>query len=120
MSSNYQDAVLITACVEDSRLEEQRQEIAQTLSDLIVDVRELQIRMRQGDPEKKAEANKVLADLRYWLKAARETEIELEAIRRRQAGIEDAYGLDLCKARDEIGCRMARLRACYDQGDLSE
>lgn len=112
--------VLITAQIQAARLEAQREEISQTLADLVADVRALQSQLRQGEIEKKTETSKLLNDLRYWLKAARETEAELEEIRRKESGIGDAYGLDLEAAEFAIGCRMAQLRPCCGAGEVSE
>jgi hypothetical protein len=113
MSSN-QDGMGCTLVVpqcEDSRLEAQRQEIALMLADLVADIRDLQGKIRSGEATK-AELAVGLADLRYWLKAARETEAELDAIKRKESDVVSAYGLDLEAAELEIGCRLARIRPC--------
>ncbi|WP_058861062.1 hypothetical protein [Pseudoponticoccus marisrubri] len=104
--------VLVTAADEAGRLEAQRAEIEQTLGELVRDIREIQSRLRQGTFESRTETGKLLGDLRYWLRAARDTEAELEAIRRKQAGIGDGYGLDLDAAERAIGCRLHRIRTC--------
>ncbi|MCT4609957.1 MAG: hypothetical protein N4A70_12200 [Pelagimonas sp.] len=110
--SSENKPVLITAEQLVARLEEQREEIAQTLAGLAEDVRDIQTRMRQGDIEKKAEATRLMGDLRYWLRAIRDTEAEIDSIRRKESGIGDSYGLDLEAAEFAVRCRLDSLRAC--------
>lgn len=104
---------------DDTRLEEERDGISETLEDLRQALTALQRKAVAGDIADKAEAGKVLADIRYWLKAARETEQELEQARRRDAGIARAYGLDLEAAMREVDCRLDRLRDCCGGTELS-
>ncbi len=112
MSSNpTENCALVVAQCESVRLRAQRDEIAQMLEDVVADIRDLQEKIRSGEA-KKAEVAAGLADLRYWLKAARETEAELDAITRKENGIIGGWGLDLDRAVDEIGCRLARIRPC--------
>lgn len=120
MTTNIKKPVLITVSTQTDRLETQREMIAQTLSDLMEAVQETTRDVRAGDFGNKVERAKALNDLKYWLKAARETELELEAIKRKQLGIDDAYGLDLEAADDAIGCRLAMLRPCCATEDVSE
>ena len=64
----------------------------------------------QGDtPGMDTRETRILGDARYWLKAARETEAEIEALKRKDARIAHEYGLDLELARAEIDQRLARL-----------
>lgn len=107
-------ALVVPVC-EAGRLEAQRDEIAQTLDELAADIRDLQGKIRRGEA-KKAEGGSVLSDLRYWLKALRETEAELETIRKRESGLAGAWGLDLDAADAEVRCRLARIRACCGEG----
>ncbi len=116
MERAEKDPVLIRAKDDVQRLEDQREEIAQELDDLTTEIRELRTRIRNGDPERKGESGKLLGDVKYWLKAARETECEIDAIRRKESEITGDYGLDLEAARHEIGCRLARLRPCDGAG----
>jgi predicted nucleic acid-binding Zn-ribbon protein len=120
MSRQEERRVLLTAEAETRRLEEQRAEIEETLCDLRDDIRAIQARLRSGTVDRKTEAAKPLSELKYWLKAIRETEAEIDAIRRRELAIAGPYGLDLEAARDEIGCRLARLRPCCGAGEGPE
>lgn len=120
MSSKEERRVLLTAEAETRRLEEQRAEIEATLDDLRDDIRAIQARLRSGEVDRRAEAAKPLSELKYWLRAIRETEAEIDAIRRRDLSISESYGLDLEAARAEIGCRLARLRPCCGAGELPE
>lgn len=112
--------VLLTAEQQIDRLEEKRAEIEETLRDLTEDIRDIQARLRSGEVDRKSEASKPLSELKYWLKAIRETEAEIDAIRRKDLAITDAYGLDLDAARFEIGCRLARIRPCCGAEEVPE
>ena len=112
--------VLILVRDETARLEEQRDEIAETLRELSQELRDLRARVREGDLKDSQEAGKLLGHLRYWLKAANETEAQLAEQRRKRAGISGAYGLDLDRARVDIGCRLDRIRRCCGEGELPE
>jgi hypothetical protein len=103
---------LITPENELSRLEEKRQRIAESLERLAGAIGALEKKVAAGEVGNTTEAGKVLADIRYWLKQAWETEAEIERFRRKDAGIAHEYALDLERARSEIGCRLARLRPC--------
>lgn len=114
------DTILITVQADIERLEKTRDEIAETLRELSDDVRALKERLRAGDVEKSTDVTKLLGDLRYWLRAANETEAKLEDLRRRDAGLCGAYGLDLDAARVAIGCRLHRIRQCCNADEVSE
>ncbi len=114
-SYDESDCALVVAQCETSRLEAQRDEIVQTLAELVADIRALQDDIRSGKA-KKTEVGASLADLRYWLKAARETEAEIETVRRRESGIVGSWGLDMRAAEHEIGCRLARLKERCGEG----
>ncbi|MDU8911077.1 hypothetical protein [Aestuariicoccus sp. MJ-SS9] len=111
--------ILITPEQETTRLDAERDRISAILVQLGKTLEDLNTQVAAGEVSDKTEANRVLADIRYWLKAARETEAELDQIRRKTAGICAAYGLDLEAAELEIGCRMARLRTCCREDELS-
>ena len=111
--------IVITANERCERLRRQRDRATATIAELIDQIDELQSRVSRGDIAKKSEASGALNELKYWLRAARETELELEAIIRKDEGIGDAYGLDLEAARFAVGCRLDSLRACCQEGKLS-
>ena len=110
-NENDNGCALVVPICEAGRLEAQRDEIAQTLEDLAADLRALQGKLRTGEV-KKQDIGVAAADLRYWLKALRETEAELDTLRRKDSEVVGAYGIDLETARFEIGCRLDRLKAC--------
>ncbi|MHA6344496.1 hypothetical protein [Roseivivax sp. CAU 1761] len=95
-----------------AELEADRAAIARMLKSIRTELHALQDRVEAGELGSPTEAGRLLGDVRYWLKAARETEQELAKINRERAGIAHGYGLDLERARAEIACRLARLRAC--------
>ncbi len=113
-----QNRIVIIANERCDRLRRQRDRATATIADLLDQIEEAQDRIRRGEVDKKSEAGKVLGELKYWLRAARETELELEAIIRKEEGIGEAYGLDLDAARSQIGCRLDSLRACCREGEI--
>jgi predicted RNase H-like nuclease (RuvC/YqgF family) len=113
------DETLIRASSRLSRLEDEREAIAETLADLRGQVAALSRRLREGDTGKTTEDGKLLADIRYWLRAARETEAEIDEIRRRDTGIVGGYGLDLEQACVAVRCRLDSLRSCCGAEEIS-
>ena len=79
----------------------------------------LKARVRDGDVEAVKDATKVVADIRHWMRLAKEAEAQFDQRRKESAGIEHGYALDLAHARSEIGCRLARLRRCGGSRDVS-
>ena len=112
--------VLITAEEESSVLDLEREAIARELRTIRRMVTELRERVEAGETGTGSEASKALADLRVWLKHAKETEVQIERHRREHAAIEGAYGLDLDAARVAVGCRLDRLRQCCREGRVPE
>lgn len=113
-----QEPIILTAGSRCERLQKQRDRATATITDLLDQIEEAQDRIRRGDIDRKSEAAKVLGELKYWLRAARETELELEAIIRKEEGIVDAYAIDLEAARLAVGCRLDSLRACCAEGEI--
>ncbi|WP_186766547.1 hypothetical protein [Puniceibacterium confluentis] len=103
---------LITHDTRLSELDTTRAHIAATLKSIRLQIVDLKTRVEDGNLQNTREVGQLLADARYWLKAARETEAEIENVEKQRAGIVHDYGLDLEHARSEIGCRLARLRRC--------
>ncbi len=120
MTEQNEDKTLIRAQSRLDRLEQDRDDISQTLSGLGQQLRTLSSRLQKGDTAKNGEDKALLADIRYWLKAARDTELEIEDLRRRDAGITGEYGLDLEQACFAVRCRLDSLRTCCREGELSE
>ncbi|GGF52900.1 hypothetical protein SAMN05216376_102241 [Mameliella alba] len=110
--------IVIIASERCERLRRQRDRATATIAELVDQIGELQDRAKRGDIAKKSEASSALGELRYWLRAARETELELEEIIRKEEGISDVYGLDLEAARLAVGCRLDSLRACCIEGQV--
>ncbi|MCI5111879.1 MAG: hypothetical protein MRY75_15120 [Marivita sp.] len=112
--------VLITAEETGGALEAERDAIAQELRTIREMVARLRMKVEAGETGTATEAAKTLADLRAWLKHAKETEVQIERHRREHAAIEGAYGLDLDAARVAVRCRLDRLRACCREGSVSD
>ncbi|MFV2034011.1 MAG: hypothetical protein ACC631_02655 [Halocynthiibacter sp.] len=67
-----------------------------------------------------SDAQRVLRDANILLVLALKERERLEELCRKEAGVVHGYALDFGAARDEIGRRMARLRAAAGSGDISE
>ncbi|MGR3496827.1 hypothetical protein [Citreimonas sp.] len=114
-----EDKTLIRADSRLTKLEEEREAIAETLTDLREQVAMLSRKLRAGDYAKSTDDGKLLADIRYWLRAARETEAEIDDLRRRDNGIVGEYGLDLDQACVAVRCRLDSLRTCCGAEEVS-
>ncbi|WP_417721204.1 hypothetical protein [Salipiger sp.] len=112
--------ILIHLEEELSRLENERDDVAAVLRDLGEDMRRLKAQVEDGEGINRTEAGKLLGDVRYWLRASHETEAQIANVRRKQKGLAGDWALDLERARDEIGCRMARLRRCCGAGEVPD
>ena len=84
-------------------------------------VEELKHRIENGQLADMGSGSKELAAAEGLLRACQKVETSLVEQRNRQAGIaQGGYALDLEQARFEVGCRLARLRACCKQGRVSD
>ncbi|MBS0124236.1 hypothetical protein [Thetidibacter halocola] len=119
MEEQNEDRTLIRASSRLRRLESERDDIAEMLATIREDIRDLRTRIRQGEVSRSAEDAKLMADIRYWLRASRETEAEIEDIRRKEEGIVGEYGLDLEQACVAVRCQLDSLRACCGAGEVS-
>ena len=109
--------ILITPEETSSPLNEDIERLQTNLRGFARDIENLQERVQSGDVTD-AETRKVFSDLRSWLRMAMETEKALAQQNRQRLEIDGDYGLDLDAARDQIGCRLARLRRCTDTGQV--
>jgi len=92
-----------------------------SVRDLRNKTEDLMKRIQAGEDADLVSGSKQLAAADGLLRACQKVETNLVEQRNRQAGIaQGGYGLDLERARFEIGCRLARLRACCDQGRVSD
>lgn len=112
--------ILIHLEEEKSRLEEEREQIVEVLKELGEEIRRLKAQIEDGGEVSKTETGKLMSDVRYWMRASHETEAQIANVRRKQKGLAGDWALDLECARNEIGCRMARLRRCCGARELSD
>ena len=110
---------LITPNQDVARLEEDLEVVREFLGEFEAALRDLKQRVQNGDIGTLKDVSKTLAEIRGWMKLAMETEAHLAEYARREAAIDGAYGLDLDKARFEVGCRLAQLRKCCGAGGIS-
>jgi hypothetical protein len=76
--------------------------------------------IKAGQFEDTSQLTKLLSELNKASNTAFEERAKVETRQRREAGIVHEYALDFDQARDEIGRRMARLRAAGDAGSVPE
>lgn len=85
--------------------------VEEQLLGMTTELLELQQRVRAGEVEALKDSARLTAEIRHWLKMALDTEQRCEERRKEQQGIVNDYAIDFDRARTEIGCRLARLRA---------
>ncbi|ETX28279.1 hypothetical protein [Roseivivax isoporae] len=106
---------LITPQDRMAELEADRNAIAEIVRTIRIELTQLRARAVNGELGNPTEAVKVLADVKFWLRAARETELELQKMNKERAGIAHDYAIDLDRARADLRCRLDRLRSCCKQ-----
>lgn len=93
-------------------LSEQTETIRRQLGDIREELENLTKRVRSGEVGSKTDATQMFGNIKVWLRLAMELEAKLAELEKRDAGIANSYAVDMDKARIEVGCRLARLRAC--------
>ena len=88
------------------------------LADMRQELEDLYHRIKAGDLDELKSATKATAEIRQWLKIAIEAEAQLDKRKRHERGIAHGYAIDFDAARDEIGCRMDRLRRARCSGPV--
>ncbi|OWU85303.1 hypothetical protein ATO6_09815 [Oceanicola sp. 22II-s10i] len=101
---------------EEERLGWEVETVRLQLQDLMVEMRGLQDRARDGDVGAPKEALATVRSVREFLGKAGDVEAKLHDFKRRQGGGEGQYVLDLDGARASIRCRLDRLRRCQHSG----
>ncbi|MGB0158838.1 hypothetical protein [Thalassovita mediterranea] len=96
----------------DDPLDAQLTEVAATLADLKHDMQAMQYRIRLDDDGAVRDNLRLISDLRNWLKIAFELEAKFNDREQARAGQAAAYTVDFDHARDQIRCRLDRLRRC--------
>jgi hypothetical protein len=113
--------ILITPeeCV--SRTAELLQSVQGSIRELRKQVEDLKQQIRTGEDADFASGTKQIASADGLIRTCQKVEASLVEQLHKQVGIATGgYALDLERARSEIGCRLARLRACCDSGAVSE
>ncbi|MGH1577217.1 hypothetical protein [Planktotalea sp.] len=91
-------------------LSELQQSAKSQLVRAIAALNQLREQIDAGKVGPKSEANKILGDIRDWLKIAHEVELRLEKYDQDRGGGQHGSALDLDEARFTIGSRLDRLR----------
>lgn len=84
----------------------------------VSDLRRLIAGIEQGQFPSGRDASEVLRQLRVITRLAIQERDRLEERRKKESGGPAGYALDLGAARDEVGRRLARLRAAGDAGNI--
>nr|WP_254447868.1 hypothetical protein [Ruegeria arenilitoris] len=97
------------------------QSLERSIRNLRQAAEELHRRIGAGEDADFAGSAKQLGQLEGLIRSCQKVEISFVEQHHRQAGIaQGGYALDLERARSEIGCRLARLRACCGAGQIPE
>ncbi len=83
------------------------QHLARSVEDLNLVIREI----KAGNISRTREVTAIVTMLGKALQSALDERAKVEKLRRHDAGVVNDYALDFDAARDEIGRRLARLRA---------
>lgn len=105
--------------VGDAALDQELDQVRQTVAHMRAQLAALQAEIMEGDPQAIRDSSKLLSDLRSWAKLAIDAEARFEERRKDKEGIVHGYALDLEDAERTIGCRLARLRRCCGSGEVS-
>jgi len=85
-------------------------DIARQLADLREELRDLQEALRSYPKPNTKQAGQTLAELRYWLKQAMETEAQIAERNKQKNGGSTGFFIDLEDVKDQIGRRLDRLK----------
>ncbi len=89
--------------------------LQRSIRDLRQMAEDLRLRIGTGGEADLTRNARDISGAEALIRACQKMEICLVEQQYKQAGIvQGGYALDLERARDEIGCRLARLRACRD------
>ena len=92
-----------------------------SIKDLRRELEDLKEKVRLGEDLESTQSRKTVATATSLLRTCQDVENRLVECRSKSAGIaQGGYGLDLERARIEIGCKLDRLRCTAGAGRLSE
>ncbi len=112
---------LVTPETQSSATEELLQKYLNSVRDLRTVIDGLSTRAADGEDVDLALAQKLVSPSEALLKTCMKLEANLADQKHKELGIaQGGYALDLDQARFEIGCRLARLRACCGAGEVFE
>lgn len=95
--------------------------LQRSIQDLRQTAEDLKRQIVAGEDADLTSGKRQVDELGRLIRSCQNVEERFVDERNRQAGIAaGGYALDLDRARAEIGCRLARLRACCREGELSE
>jgi len=104
---------LITLDEQISRTADLLRSLEESLCNLRQQAEDLATRIETGEDVNLAKGSKQVAQVSGLIRSCQKVEEQFVEHHNRQAGIaRGGYALDLEEARSEIGCRLARLRAC--------
>lgn len=108
---------LVTSKEQSAEIKDLLQGFVRSVRDLRTVIDGLSTRATAGEEVDLALAQKLLSPAEALVKTCMKLEANLAEQKHRDLGIaQGGYAVDLEQARFEIGCRLARLRACCDAG----
>ena len=112
---------LTTAINEASEAQSLLNSVIDSVKELRQELEALKERVKTEEGWDGAQNNKKVTSATALLLTCQNVENRLVECRSKSAGIaQGGYALDLQRARFEIGCRLARLRRCCGEGQISE
>lgn len=92
-----------------------------SIRDLRQTAEDLRRQIKAGEDADLTGPGKRIGQVLSLVRECQKLEAQLVELYNRQTGIaQGGYALDLDSARIEVGCRLARLRACRGSGEISE
>ncbi|MEQ8876927.1 MAG: hypothetical protein RIC49_11020 [Phycisphaerales bacterium] len=92
--------------------------IERQMAEMRAELEVIHARIRDGELSGIADAARVTADIRHWLKLALEAEVQIAKFTEKDKGSARDYALDFSEARESIRGRLARLRRAGAAGGV--
>ncbi|WP_375262534.1 hypothetical protein [Palleronia sp.] len=89
-------------------------------TELLIALGDMKGRVRKGEPVPDTEVKQRVSAVQRAMDHVFSERKRLDEVQRKRAGIVHEFAIDFDAARDEIGRRLARLRAASSAGDVPE